>query len=424
MAFYENTQDLKQDVLQKCGELTDGTSEYEDKVLDYINRAQQAMVSGAAELDIDIGEPFPWALNQYNKILILQPAITNLSVSFTNGSATATLSAAPTQNLLNWWVQPENTSETYRVAAHTGLSTTITLDSEYIETTANISATIFKTDYELEAGVLRLANPFITNYDEVILYNSDPGQIVGVDLAEFNRQYPTFLYRASTPTAFAQVYKSNDMKPTVRFNSVPVNPIRVQYNYVPVPADLTNGSPEVQTITPSLAPTAGTYILNFNGYQTTPIDWDANAYTIQSLLQDIPGLSQVSVTGTLSGIVFVSFNGYYGDAPLLTASSVSLVNGVTPVTLSIVESTPAVESIPIVPRDHRVTLVYYASYFLCMDKNDNRAAEYRELSRAGMKALVKAWKQEKITTNPDFGRMIARPDRTYDYRRSWNWWWY
>lgn len=325
MANYENTQDLKKGVLFRCGELDDGTSEYDAKVIEYLNRAQQAMVSGAAELDLDIGEPFPWALNQYNKILIIEPAITNLAVTFTNGSATATLSATPPNNLLNYWVQPENSSETYRVSAHTGTSTTITLDSVYIATSATgLPCTIFKTDYELDTNILRLANPFLTNYDEVILYNSDPGQIVGVDLAEFSRQYPLFLYRASTPTAFTQVYKTNDMKPTVRFNSVPVERIRIQYNYVPVPTALT-------------------------------------------------------------------------DSAL---------------------------SIPIIPRDHRITLEYYASYYLCMDKNDSRSQEYRELTRAGMRALVKAWKQEKITTNPDFGRMIARPDRTYDYRRNWNWWWY
>jgi len=425
MANYENTQDLKKGVLFRCGELDDGTSEYDSKVIEYLNRAQQAMVSGAAELDLDIGEPFPWALNQYNKILILEPAITNLAVTFTNGSATATLSAAPVNNLLNYWVQPENSSETYRVAAHTGTSTTITLDSVYIGTSVtNLPCTIFKTDYELDENILRLANPFITNYDEVILYNSDPGQIVGVDLSEFMRQYPLFLYRASTPTAFTQVYKDNSMKPTVRFNSCPVNRIRVQYNYVPVPPALTNGVTEVQTITPSAAPTAGTYTLSFGSGTTSAIQWNATASQIATAINTLPGLSEATVTGTLATSIVVTFNGFYGDADPLVAGSVSLVNGVTPVTLTVAETVKGEKSIPIIPRDHRITLEYYASYYLCTDKNDSRAQEYRELTRAGMRALVKAWKQEKITTNPDFGRMIARPDRTYDYRRNWNWWWY
>jgi len=425
MANYENTQDLKKGVLFRCGELDDGTSEYDSKVLEYLNRAQQAMVSGAAELDLDIGEPFPWALNQYNKILILEPAITNLAVTFTNGSATATLSATPVSNLLNYWVQPENSSETYRISAHTGTSTTITLDSVYIDTSASgLPCTIFKTDYELDTNVLRLANPFITNYDEVILYNSDPGQIVGVDLSEFMRQYPLFLYRASTPTAFTQVYKDNAMKPTVRFNSCPVERIRVQYNYVPVPPVLTNGVVEIQTITRSLAPTAGNYVLIFNGVPSTSIAWNATATQIQAAINTIPELALATVTGTLATSLVITFNGFYGDAPLLTVGSNTLVNGVTAVTLTVAETVKGEQSIPIIPRDHRVTLEYYAAYYLCTDKNDSRATEYRELTRAGMRALVKAWKQEKITTNPDFGRMIARPDRTYDYRRNWNWWWY
>lgn len=325
MANYNSTQDLKIDVLRRCGELTDGTSEYDKDVITYLNRAQQGMLSGATDLDLNIGEPFPWAVNQYNSVLTIPTMIQDFATSATFMSNTITFASAPPNNLQGWLIQFEGQTEVYRIASHVGTATTALLDGPFVQPSGAGAANIFLIDFNLGNNILRLCNPMLTFYTEVILYNRDPGQIVQVDPAEFARQFPVFLLRQATPTCFAQTYKGPDMSLTVRFNAAPlIAPVRVEYNYVPVPIDL--------------------------------ID-DPN-------------------------------------------------------------------SIPVVPRDHRIALAYYAAYYLCLDKNDSRAAEYRTLATSAIMACVRAYKHEKVTNNPDFGRQIPRPDKAYDYRRLWNWWWY
>lgn len=321
MANYENTVDLKNGVLHRCGELTDGSSEYEDKVIEYLNRAYHAVLSGSAELGIDLGEPWPWAVNQNFVVLTLQPEITNNPADATTNSTSVTLSAIPAQSLNGWHIQFSGESEVYRIVTQAG--TAVTLDGVYVGDTGTAKAcSIFKIDYQLNTGMLRLVSPMRTFSQNFLVYNQQPGQIVQVDEAEFSRQFPIYSIQTGVPTSFCQLYKSNDMQVTVRFNAVPDKLTRVEYNYIPVPADL------------------------------------------------------------------------YND----------------------------IASIPIVPRDHRIALEYYASYYLMLDKNDNRVNELRELTRASLVALVNAFKREGLQTNPNYGRMIPRVDQVYDYRRIFDWW--
>lgn len=323
MANYENTSDLKKGVLHRCGELDDGSSEYDQKVIEYLNRAYQAVLSGSAELGIDLGEPWPWAQLRYPKVLTLLPAIDNIAVDATNNSTTITLGSVPPNNLQDWHIQFDGEPEVYRIATHSGVLQTATLDGVYVgETGTAKPCSIFKIDYDLDIGMLRLVSPMRTFSQNVLLYNQSPGQIQMVDEAEFARQFPVYSIQTGTPTAFAQIHKTNTMQVTVRFNAVPDQLTRVEYNYIPVPVDL------------------------------------------------------------------------YDDQV----------------------------SVPIVPRDHRIALEYYASYYLMLDKNDNRTQEFRELTRASLVALVNAYKREALQTNPDYGRMIPRADEVYDYRRIFDWW--
>lgn len=325
MANYETTPDLIQAVLENCGELSDGTSEYADNVLKYLNRAQQGMLSGATDLNLNIGEPFPWALQQYNQILTIPTMLQEFPVAATFMSTNITFGQTPPQNLKNWLIQFDGFTEVYRISEHVGTSTSAILDGPFVTQPGDGSANIFLLDFSLGQGILRLANPMITYYAEAAVYNSEPGQIVGVDTAEFARQYPLYMLQQQSPTAFCQTYKTEEMEVFVRFNAAPIlNPCRVEYNYVAVPDDLTNDS----------------------------------------------------------------------------------------------------NSIPVVPRDHRIALVYYASYYLMLDKTDTRTAEYKGLASAAIQACVRAWKHEKITTNPDFGRQVPRPDKVYNFRRLWNWGWF
>jgi len=323
MSNFANTSDLKKFVLQCAGELDDGTSEFDAKAIEMLDRAHKAMLSGGAELGIDVGQPWPWAVNKYPKILTLLPAVKNLLVTVTNNSTAITFGSAPLVNLQDYIIQIQNFPECYRISSHVGLSTSATLDAIYVnESSTGVPCVISKIDYDLDQNILRLVAPFKTyrNTGYYATYADVSPNIDMIDDAEFGRTYPVGNMIEGTPDKFAQIYKSNDtMQPRIRINRVPDQILRAEYNYVPVPVALTDST----------------------------------------------------------------------------------------------------SSIPLVPLDHRITLGYYAAYFLNLDKQDNKAAEYRELARAGIMAMKRAAQVEKINSGSNYGKMIPRMDLVNQNKKIW-----
>lgn len=84
---------------------------------------------------------------------------------------------------------------------------------------------------------------------------------------------------------------------------------------------------EVQTVAISGTPTAGFYWLKFTAasgkvYTTAPLDYNATAADVQTALQALPGLSQVTVssTGTTPNLTHtITFTGLGGDIAQLTS---------------------------------------------------------------------------------------------------------
>lgn len=66
----------------------------------------------------------------------------------------------------------------------------------------------------------------------------------------------------------------------------------------------------VQQITFSIAPSSGTFVVSYNGVNSAAINWNDSASTIQTKLRSIPGLSSVTVQGSISSLVItVTFTG-------------------------------------------------------------------------------------------------------------------
>lgn len=86
---------------------------------------------------------------------------------------------------------------------------------------------------------------------------------------------------------------------------------------------------EVQTITPSAAPASGTYVINFAGDLTAAVNWNDTAAQIQVKVRTLAGLESAVVTGTLATLITVTFNGYYGNAALMTITSNTLNASIT-----------------------------------------------------------------------------------------------
>lgn len=322
--------DLISQGLQFAGELTDaaGTdnvSEYRTKALNYLNRIYQAILSGGNEFDVEMAEPFSWALAPQPGIFQVKPAI-NVTATIAQGATSGSFATAPqnsySQNVsvAGSYIRFNNFSDVYRVVTHTSGSTTFTIDFAYIQSSQTSTlATCYFLDYALSTGVLRLVSPMRLYQIQSKVYD---GEIVGSNMSAMRREFPIAFLQTRYPDRFSIKYQDTSTNTiTVQINTNPLDFARVEYDYVPFPTALVDDG----------------------------------------------------------------------------------------------ASTPAI------PAQHRIVLCYAVAYYLCVDKNDNRAQNYLAQTQAGLISIVKAEKKQRVDTNRERGRLIARQDLLK--RRSVPWWW-
>lgn len=264
MANGETTRDIHLEILSRVGEKTDGSSPYHQRALTYLNKMYQKIISGASEFELDLGEPWPWAKSSARGIITLQPYFgTDNSQGFINctfNSANGTFSTIPVQNGVNislagYWVNLEEGSEWYQILTHVAGTLNFTLDSVFNDQNqTNQSFIAILLDYTVNAvlttergGIQRFAAPFET-YRNQTFDNDNEYKVYGVDVREMRRQYPLALIELGIPTRFA-IMTQKDGVITVRFNKYTDIQTRVEYEYIPVPIDLTS-SPESVPVLP------------------------------------------------------------------------------------------------------------------------------------------------------------------------------
>ncbi len=86
------------------------------------------------------------------------------------------------------------------------------------------------------------------------------------------------------------------------------------------------GTSEIQTVTPGVLASAGTYTLSYGGNTTTALAFGATTATVQTALRLLPGLSGIVVGGAaLSvGAMNFTFAATMGDVSMITMGSTSL----------------------------------------------------------------------------------------------------
>ena len=237
MANFLYTPDLKADALFRAGEPTDGTSDYDSKVLEYLNRAYQAIWMGGSEIAPDINEDWLWLRKSTPGVLTLETAYKTGTISVTNNSASVTFSATITDSKVDWFIQVTGRDDVFRVSAHTGGSASATLDSVYTGVTnATASFTLYKVEYSIASDVLSLIAPLRA-------YQNREIEIYGMDTAQMDGQYPLVDLQSGVPDRFTFVGENK-----IRFNrygsEIAGELIRVDYDYLAKPSDLTGGASE------------------------------------------------------------------------------------------------------------------------------------------------------------------------------------
>lgn len=98
--------------------------------------------------------------------------------------------------------------------------------------------------------------------------------------------------------------------------------------------------PEVQTLSFSGTPVSGVFKLNFGGDITAAINYDDTASEIQTAVRTLTGLEDAVVTGSIPAGVSISFDGYYGNAALMTVSDNTMVTSApVAVTVTVAQGT-------------------------------------------------------------------------------------
>lgn len=382
----QNAKVIKNSVLFRCGELTDGTSAYDSKALEYINQIYRSILSGGNEFNLDLGKPWVWAKARTPGTLVLQTEYSG-TAAVVNGSTSVTLSAAPAVSLKGQYFRVLDGGDFYKVLSHSG--TSVTLDAAYTSSTnAAASFKVYFLEYDLPQEIERLVGPMVVDKQQDFNAPMD-GLIYGVDMSNINESYPLKFIRGSIPTNFAQISRGANNKIRVRFNDQAGSQTRVSFDYIPTYSDLAILSCQADGTGYNLS-TAEPHGLKVD-QAVCFTDVAASLETIY-YVTSTPTKTSFTVSATLGGLNYGITPGAYCE----------------------------IVSVPVLPPAFAQILDYGASFYLLTDKNDERAQQYYQLAAQKMQAMIDANSREMSQTGGvRYSGMIPRLDMFSGPRRYW-----
>jgi hypothetical protein len=248
MSNYSNTQDILNDALNRAGELTDGSSVYQQSALAYINEIYTAIYAGGNEFEVELGVDWEWARNQYPMTMVLDPPYYGgpdfgTGVNTTYLSTTVTFTVPPAFSVQGWHLKVDQSAEYYRIVNHTAGSPQFTIDVPYTDNVTvgpDLAFQIMHLDYQLPAtNIMRLIGPF-NIYRTQDDQGDDEGKIYFVKYNYFMKNYPFHNLFQNLPTRATELYRDVDGNVWVRFNGFPYYSTKVELDWIPNPAVLTN----------------------------------------------------------------------------------------------------------------------------------------------------------------------------------------
>lgn len=237
MANYTTNADLVTDILFRANEPTDGTSDFDAIALQYLNRAYQGLWSGGSEIDPEVNEVWWWLRKDDQGVLTLNPLQDTGTIAVTNGSASATLSSSIAATMAGRHIKIDDHPDVFIITAHSGGSTSITLESVYTGSTdAAASFKIMQLDYDLASDVLYLTSPFMA-------YQDGRHEIPVMSLDALRANWPLNEAGSGVPKNAAFIGERK-----VRFShyggTSSTDLIKLDYEYVYEPSDLSDDSNE------------------------------------------------------------------------------------------------------------------------------------------------------------------------------------
>jgi hypothetical protein len=206
---YENTRQLKEDVLFRASEPPGGVSGWETKIIDYLNRVYRTLATGASEFLPEFIDDWWWMREE--SYFILEPVYSTGTVTATNGSNVVTFSDPPTFDPAGWMLRFKDVQvpDIFRIAFATyGPSQpNQELDAPYTgKTVIGAAFQLMKTHYNPPSNVKPqvLIGPMRAFRDE--------DQILGMAEDRMDELWPLARLAPGTPKAFAIVQELNELQ--------------------------------------------------------------------------------------------------------------------------------------------------------------------------------------------------------------------
>jgi hypothetical protein len=433
LAQFRTTADIVDLALVNGGEVTNGNSPYESQVLSYLNRVHFAIVAGGTipvgrDTTVKIDENWPWARSPRPIILELQPKIETGTVSLTQGSEAGTFSSAPSASVAGWYLRVSGRSDVIRIASHTAAATAFELDGAYPdETGASLNYEVFKLDYALTPEYI-----VIDETNNKINFKTTAG---GAELTT------TLTAGAYTPSALA-THVGSSMTTTAAGPT-----ISCTYSAVTKLFTLSSNGAGSTTLLPLFATGAnqkqsahkalgfddtdssaatthiGVYILGGIARLIEPIKINKNGGSIfavdaETFQRDLPLVDTVEGVPMRfcvaqekdDGSFVLRFDRYPEEKTRIEIDYV-------PIPRDLKDNAG---SIPLVPRKHCDVLEDAATFYLLLNKNDDRAQIYASLLQGKLEAMVAQHRGSLQRAGENFGQIVPRADKTVRRRKIFN----
>lgn len=248
---YENTRQLKEDILFRASEPPGGVSAWETKVIDYLNRVYRTLAAGANEFLPEFIDDWWWMREE--SYFILEPVYTDGTVSAVNGSNVVTFSNPPPFDPSGYMIRFKDIQvpDVFRLEIGLGASQpNQELDAPFTGvTTTGASFQLMRTHYSPPADVRPqvLIGPMRAFRDQ--------DQILGLSQERMDELWPLNRLAPGTPRAFAIVQELNEVqnpgeKFEVRFShgGLVGQQQRIDFWFRPVLVDLTDTTASIPRV--------------------------------------------------------------------------------------------------------------------------------------------------------------------------------
>lgn len=415
MAQFRTTADIINEVLQKSGESTTGSSPYQTRALTYLNKAHHAIIGGGSILNVNVDEPWVWARSHFPMVIELQPAFTSGFATVLNGSNNITFQTASSVSLEGWHFQVSGKATVYKIMNHTAAGTTAQLDSSFVDNPGVYNFRAFKLDYPIFSTYM-----YIDSSNDTLDFSEGTAATISMQL-----QHGSFTPSNLLTTIVTQMISVGTQAYGGSYDSVAQTfNVTGAGNFAMLGATGTNTRRSVlpllgfdmldqtgaKTYTGVYQPNQvarliepfKTFMTNWSKdhfcYSTDPIKMQED-YPLDRVTERFPDRF-CRISEDNNGVIWVRFNAYPVQ---LTKLQVDWV----PQPIDLQNNTASFTKLP---RGDVDTLIHGAAAMLLFDKEDSKYQGILKFCSDGLDAMKKKNHDLLFRTGHDFGQIVPRQD--------------